>query len=123
MKLISVYLLAVTLMAGSPVTAQDSREEAIATAKAAVDSYREDREKVILEDFVSLLSIPNVASNLPDMERNVEHIIELLEPRGFQTRRLSAGDWRLSDCRRSPGLARRREPDRVRPPVLGAASG
>jgi len=91
MKLFNVFLVTVALTAGNQVIAEDSREEAIATARAAVDSYREDREKAILEDFVSLLSIPNVASNLPDMERNVEHIIGLLEPRGFRTRRLSAG--------------------------------
>jgi len=59
--------------------------------KAAVDAYRQDREADILGDFVDLLSIPNVATSLPDMERNADHIIGLLEPRGFKTQRLSAG--------------------------------
>lgn len=91
MKLISLFMVTVVMTASGHLMAQDSPEEAIASARTAVDSYRQDREKAILEDFVSLLSIPNVASDLPNMERNVERIIELLEPRGFKTRRLSAG--------------------------------
>ncbi len=66
-------------------------ETDIATVQAAIDTWRSDREAAILEDFVDLLSIPNVASNLPDMERNADHIIGMLEQRGFTTQRLSAG--------------------------------
>jgi acetylornithine deacetylase/succinyl-diaminopimelate desuccinylase-like protein len=73
------------------ILAQERSEEDVATVKAAVDSYRQDREAEILGDFVELLSIPNVATNLSDMERNADHIIGLLEPRGFKTQRLSAG--------------------------------
>ncbi|HEX2139309.1 MAG TPA: M20/M25/M40 family metallo-hydrolase [Woeseiaceae bacterium] len=62
-----------------------------ASVQAAIDDWRRDREAAILRDFVELLSIPNVASSLSDMERNAEHIISLLEQRGFSTRRLSAG--------------------------------
>lgn len=63
----------------------------LAPVQAAIDAWRADREAVILEDFVELLSIPNVASSLPDMERNAGHIVGLLEQRGFSTRRLRAG--------------------------------
>ena len=63
----------------------------VASVQAAIDAWRADREAAILEDFVELLSIPNVASNLPDMERNAEHITGLLEERGFRTQRLTAG--------------------------------
>ena len=82
--------LAVTVVSVN-VLAQDQSTENVATVKAAVDAYRQDREAEILGDFVELLSIPNVATNLPDMERNADHIIGLLEPRGFKTQRLSAG--------------------------------
>ena len=34
------------------------------------DAYRQDREADIIRDFVDLLSIPNVANSLPDMERD-----------------------------------------------------
>ena len=63
----------------------------VASVQAAIDAWRADREAAILEDFVELLSIPNVASNLPDMERNAGHITGLLEERGFRTQRLTAG--------------------------------
>lgn len=66
-------------------------ETDIATVQAAVDAWRADHEAAIVTDFVDLLSIPNVASNLPDMERNADHIIGMLEQRGFSTQRLSAG--------------------------------
>lgn len=57
----------------------------------AVNDYRSSREKLIVQDFVELLSIPNVAINLDDMDANVDHITELLESRGFATRRLQSG--------------------------------
>ena len=59
--------------------------------QAAIDTWRADREAAIVEDFIELLSMPNVASNLPDMERNAGHITGLLEERGFRTERLAAG--------------------------------
>jgi len=73
------------------VLAQEQSAANVMAIKAAVDAYRQDREADILGDFVDLLSIPNVATSLPDMERNADHIIGLLEPRGFETQRLSAG--------------------------------
>lgn len=57
----------------------------------AVNDYRRTREKSIVRDFMALLSMPNVAANLPDMERNATHISDLLDARGFTTQRLSAG--------------------------------
>ena len=73
------------------VLAQEQSAANVMAVKAAVDAYRQDREADILGDFVDLLSIRNVATSLPDMERNADHIIGLLEPRGFKTQRLSAG--------------------------------
>jgi acetylornithine deacetylase/succinyl-diaminopimelate desuccinylase-like protein len=63
----------------------------VARAIEAVDEYRSNNETRIIKDFVELLSIPNVAVNLADMERNAVHVSELLESRGFSTQRLSAG--------------------------------
>jgi len=57
----------------------------------AIDEYRGAREAIILNDFVDLLELPNVAQNLDDMERNADHITGLLESRGFTTERLHAG--------------------------------
>ena len=66
-------------------------ETDVAAVQEAIDAWREEREAAIVQDFIGLLSVPNVASNLPDMKRNAEHIAGLLEQRGFSTRRLSAG--------------------------------
>ena len=57
----------------------------------AIDDYRSDHEHQIIGDFAELLSIPNVALNIDDMNRNARHITGLLESRGFDTRTLSAG--------------------------------
>ena len=63
----------------------------VSTVLGAVDDYRQDHEGIILDDFVELLSIPNVAVNLADMQRNANHIVGLLESRGFETQVLSEG--------------------------------
>jgi acetylornithine deacetylase/succinyl-diaminopimelate desuccinylase-like protein len=57
----------------------------------AVDTYRRASEQAIVEDFIELLSLPNVADDLTDMRRNAEHISAELEARGFATRQLTAG--------------------------------
>jgi len=72
-------------------TAQNADSASLASVRDAVDEYRARHEAIILQDFVDLLSIPNVATRLADMERNADHIISLLEPRGFETQRLIAG--------------------------------
>lgn len=56
-----------------------------------INDYRSTHEKAIVEDFVDLLSMPNVAVNVADMDRNADYITELLVARGFTTRRLQAG--------------------------------
>ncbi|MGE4658275.1 MAG: M20/M25/M40 family metallo-hydrolase, partial [Gammaproteobacteria bacterium] len=53
--------------------------------------YRALHEQPIIEDFVALLSLPNVATNLIDIHQNADHITKLLETRGFTTQRLTAG--------------------------------
>lgn len=73
------------------VSSQEPVGSKVDFAINAIDEHRRDREGAILADFVELLSMPNVAVSLPDMERNAGYIIGLLEPRGFTTRRLSAG--------------------------------
>jgi acetylornithine deacetylase/succinyl-diaminopimelate desuccinylase-like protein len=73
------------------VAAEQSTAETVERAKQAVDSFRKGREALILQDFVQLLALPNVADNLADMERNADHIVDLVESRGFKTQRLGAG--------------------------------
>lgn len=83
---IFLFLFLGTATMGQGLTAAD-----VNVVVDAVDDYRSQHEAVIVADFVELLSLPNVASSLPDMQRNADHITAMLEKRGFSTQRLSAG--------------------------------
>ncbi len=85
----SVFVAAAFICMVSPV--QSLTDTDVAAVIEAIDEYRSVNEIRIIKDFVRLLSIPNVAVNLADMERNADHITGLLESRGFSTRRLNAG--------------------------------
>ena len=63
---------------------------AAASPKAAVRAWRQGHEKQILADFTALLAMPNVATTVPDVEKNAAYIAALLEKRGFKTRLLAA---------------------------------
>ena len=58
---------------------------------SAIQEYRISNEKIILNDFIELLSLPNVASSLEDMSRNADFIEDLLRQRNFSVKRLQAG--------------------------------
>jgi acetylornithine deacetylase/succinyl-diaminopimelate desuccinylase-like protein len=62
-----------------------------ADVSTAIEQYRISNEKVILNDFIELLSLPNVASNPNDMARNADLIESLLLKRNFSVKRLQAG--------------------------------
>jgi acetylornithine deacetylase/succinyl-diaminopimelate desuccinylase-like protein len=57
-------------------------------AVSAARSYRQAHEHEIIEEFVELLSIPNVASDAPNIRRNAQLISLMLEKRGVKTRLL-----------------------------------
>jgi acetylornithine deacetylase/succinyl-diaminopimelate desuccinylase-like protein len=86
LKLLSAFVC--LLLLSSQALAQPASALAIADA---IHSYRSAREQVILQDFIELLALPNVASNLDDMDANAAHIMNLLQDRGFTTRRLQSG--------------------------------
>jgi acetylornithine deacetylase/succinyl-diaminopimelate desuccinylase-like protein len=56
----------------------------------AVRGWRKAHEKAILTDFVTLLSMPNVATNIADVEKNAAYIEAQLKARGFETHVLTA---------------------------------
>ena len=55
-----------------------------------VRAYRVQHEKQIVADFVTLLSMPNVATTVTDVEKNAAYIEAQLKARGFTTRILAA---------------------------------
>ncbi len=60
-----------------------------ANAEESVESYTNDHRGEIVQDFLDLLSLPNVAANLDDIKTNADYIQRLLEARGFETELLS----------------------------------
>ncbi len=57
-------------------------------AAAAARSYRQAHEHEIISEYVNLLSIPNVASDTPNIRRNAALISQMLEKRGVRTQLL-----------------------------------
>ena len=75
---------------------------------APVREYRRANEGRILREFVSLLSIPNVASDTENIRRNAARIVEMMDARGLKPRLLGAqtpnvppavfGEWRAPNA-------------------------
>ena len=64
----------------------------LASADEAIKSYVDDHKRVIAEDLLKLLSMPNVATNLDDIYTNAHYIQRLFEERGFTTELLTVDD-------------------------------
>jgi acetylornithine deacetylase/succinyl-diaminopimelate desuccinylase-like protein len=58
------------------------------TIRAQVRAYRVRNEIAILRELADLLSLPNVASDRANIEKNADHIISMLQRRGIETKRL-----------------------------------
>src|SRR5262245_8015622 len=51
--------------------------------------WRNQHERVIVDEFVSLLAIPNVASDRANIQRNAETILKMMEKRGIASKLVS----------------------------------
>ncbi len=60
-------------------------------AARAARSWREAHEHAILREYFDLLSIPNIASDKPNIRRNAEFIQKMFERRGVQGRGTGLG--------------------------------
>lgn len=54
----------------------------------AIHAWRQAHEKEILREFIPLIEIPNRASDLPNIRRNAELILSMMNRRGIATRLL-----------------------------------
>lgn len=61
-----------------------------ASVRDEARAYRVAHEKQVVADFVTLLAMPNVATIVPDVDRNAAYIEGQLKARGFKTRILRA---------------------------------
>jgi len=62
------------------------------TASQAAVSWSEEHRQQILDRFTSLLSIPNVAADAPNIRRNAETLLGMLKERGVDAQLLSIAD-------------------------------
>jgi acetylornithine deacetylase/succinyl-diaminopimelate desuccinylase-like protein len=65
--------------------AQRPTPPAPAEVAQAVREYRMDNEERIVRELSEFLSIPNVASDTPNIQKNAAHLVEMLEARGIET--------------------------------------
>jgi acetylornithine deacetylase/succinyl-diaminopimelate desuccinylase-like protein len=68
-----------------PAMGQKPASLGAAQVAQEVRDYRMDNEDRIVRELVEFLSIPNVASDTPNIQKNAEHLREMLEARGIET--------------------------------------
>jgi acetylornithine deacetylase/succinyl-diaminopimelate desuccinylase-like protein len=76
-----------------------------------VREYQRANESKILREFVTLLAIPNVASDMPNIRRNAALIVEMMQQRGLNPRLLEGpspntppavyGEWKIPGAQRT----------------------
>lgn len=90
LTLMGLFLsLSTALYADGPPksTAAPARASA-ADAAAAVREYRVAHEHAIVSEFAEFLSIPNIASDAPNIAHNAQHLKEMMEARGLKPQML-----------------------------------
>jgi acetylornithine deacetylase/succinyl-diaminopimelate desuccinylase-like protein len=83
LKKIAVTLL-IALLA-YPALAQKPASPTPAWVAQEVRDYRMANEDRIVRELSEFLSIPNIASDTPNIQRNAAHLVEMLEARGIET--------------------------------------
>ena len=80
-----VTIAAIALVAA---TASAQSDVGGAAARAAARVYREQHEGAILTEFAELLSLPNLATDSVNIRRNADHLVGMLDARGFTNTKL-----------------------------------
>jgi len=68
-----------------PALAQKSTPPVPRQVAQEVRDYRMDNEDRIIRELSEFLSIPNIASDTPNIQKNAAHLVEMLEARGIET--------------------------------------
>ena len=81
------------------------------TTQEKVREFRKANEHQILNEFTTLLSIPNVAADTENIRKNAAHIVEMMKQRGLNPRLLEGstpttppavyGEWKVPGAQRT----------------------
>ncbi len=81
------------------------------SAQSSVRAFRRAHERQIIDEFTRLLAIPNIASDVPNIRKNAEFILEMMQRRGLNPQLLEAksndtpaavyGEWKVAGATRS----------------------
>jgi len=74
-------------------------------AAQAARKWRQQHERAIVDEFVTLLSVPNVSSDKPNIQRNAELIQKMLAARGVASVSANRGRQRPSTSSATPNSA------------------
>ena len=67
----------------------------VAQSQNLIREYRVANEHRLLNEFIRLLSIPNVASDTPNIRKNADYLVAEMQERGLKPRLLEAADKRV----------------------------
>jgi acetylornithine deacetylase/succinyl-diaminopimelate desuccinylase-like protein len=98
------HVLLAVLLSTVPVTAAAQENPASRAARR----WRQQHERAIVEEFIALLSIPNIASDRDNIQKNAQAIAAMMERRGIPARLVSVAGGNpvvLGDIR-MPGATR-----------------
>jgi acetylornithine deacetylase/succinyl-diaminopimelate desuccinylase-like protein len=97
-------VLVLALLLPAQITAQTN-------VQLSVRDYRRTNEHRILKEFIELLSVPNIASDNPNIRKNATFILEMMKQRGLNPRLLEAktqnvppavyGEWKTPGAQRT----------------------
>jgi len=82
-------IVAVLFAAGAPATTL-SAQSAVPPLNAKVRAYRVAHDAEMVRELSTFLAIPNLASDAPNIRRNVDHLMGMLTARGIQARVLES---------------------------------
>src|SRR6266849_552072 len=80
-------LLTVFFLASVPVTSAQTNQAAVAARQ-----WRQQHERAIIDEFFSLLALPNIARDKADIQRNAELIAKMMEQRGVPSKLVTIPD-------------------------------
>jgi acetylornithine deacetylase/succinyl-diaminopimelate desuccinylase-like protein len=93
LKIIAYVSVLSTIFSLAPnVLAQRTSGLSPAEVVAEVRDYRMNNEDRIVRELTDFLAIPNIATDIPNIQKNAALLVELLEARGIETHLLSIKD-------------------------------